>query len=72
MALTRKQGVQKNKLLRYRAIVNDYLSYNTQDIPLAVIWRKYIYPKYFISLGTLNNALNEPIEKKLRELEQLN
>jgi len=68
MALTRQQGALKNKLLRYREIVKEYKSHNTQDIPLTVIWRNYIYPKYYISIGTLYNALSEPIEKQLKEL----
>ena len=71
MALTRQQGILKNKLLRYREIVKEYQSHNTQDIPLTVIWRNYIYPKYYISIGTLYNALNEPIEKQLKELQAL-
>ena len=72
MALTKQQGIQRNKLLRYREIVKEFQSHNTADIPLTVIWRNYIYPKYFISIGTLYNALGEPIERKLKELEQLN
>ncbi|OAE92320.1 hypothetical protein [Flavobacterium psychrophilum] len=68
MALTRQQGALKNKLLRYKEIVNEYQSHNTQDIPLTVIWKKHIYPKYYISIGTLYNALNEPIEKQLKEI----
>ncbi|WP_394758175.1 hypothetical protein [Flavobacterium sp.] len=68
MALTREQGALKNKLLRYKEIIKEYQSHNTQDIPLTVIWRNYIYPKFYISKGTLYNALNEPIEKQLKEL----
>ncbi|TRX37882.1 hypothetical protein FNW52_02995 [Flavobacterium sp. ZT3R18] len=71
MALTRQQGALKNKLLRYKEIVNEYQNHNTQDIPLTVIWRNYIYPKYYISKSTLYNALSEPIEKQLKELAKL-
>lgn len=71
MALTRQQGALKNKLLRYKEIVNEYQSHNTQDIPLTVIWRNYIYPKYYISIGTLYNALSEPIEKQLKQLSMI-
>lgn len=62
-------GVQKNVLLRYKAIVEEYLKYKTEDIPTTVIYRKYIYPKFFISKGTLYKALETPIDKQLKELE---
>lgn len=64
-------GVKMNKLLRYKAIQNEYLSHNTIDIPLTVIWRNYIYPKYYISKGTLQNILGTPIDKQIKELEAL-
>lgn len=61
--------LNKNVLLRYKAILEDYLKYKTEDIPLTVIHRKYIYPKYFISKQTLYNVLGTPVNKLLKELE---
>ena len=45
--------MRKNTLLKYQAIMAELDSHNLRDIPITVIWRKYIYPKYFISRKTL-------------------
>ncbi|PDS23798.1 hypothetical protein [Flavobacterium branchiophilum] len=65
---TKSVGVQRNKLLRYKAIQEVYLEHYSEDIPTAVLHRKYIYPKFFISIGTLYNVLNTSIEKELKAL----
>lgn len=64
-----KIGMLKNKLLRYKAIRDVYLTHKTEDIPVRVVHRRYIYPVFFISIGTLYNVLNTPIDKQLKELE---
>ena len=69
MGNRRTQGIQRNKLLRYRAIEETYLKYKTEDIPFTVVWRKYVYPVHFISIGTLYNVLNTPINKQLKEID---
>lgn len=63
-------GIQKNKLLRYKAILDEYQMHKTEDIPTTVIYRKYIYPKFFISRTTLYNILCTPVNKELRELDE--
>jgi hypothetical protein len=45
--------MRKNTLLKYQAIMAELDSHNLRDIPITVIWRKHIYPKYFISRKTL-------------------
>ncbi|MFC2427259.1 hypothetical protein [Capnocytophaga leadbetteri] len=45
--------MRKTTLLKYQAIMAELDSHNLRDIPITVIWRKYIYPKYFISRKTL-------------------
>ncbi len=69
MGNSRAQGIQRNKLLRYRAILETYLKYKTDDIPFTVVWRKYVYPVHFISIGTLYNVINTPINKQLKEID---
>ncbi|EMY3483785.1 hypothetical protein [Flavobacterium psychrophilum] len=69
MANRRTQGQQRNKLLRYRAILETYLQHKTDDIPFAVVWRKYVYPVHFISIGTLRNIIDTPINKQLKEID---
>lgn len=60
--------MDKNTLLRYKAIQNEYLKYKTEDIPTTVIHRKYIYPKFFISRTTLYAVLGTPVNKLLKEM----
>ena len=69
MGNRRTQGMQRNKLLRYRAILETYLQHKTDDIPFTVVWRKYVYPVHFISIGTMYNILNTPINKELKEID---
>ena len=64
-------GIQKNKLLRYKDVVEVYLTHKTEDIPTTVIWRKYIYPQFHISRTTLYTILNTPVEKELREIKEV-
>ncbi|HFG0564862.1 hypothetical protein [Flavobacterium psychrophilum] len=65
----KSQGIQRNKLLRYKAIQEAYLEHYSEDIPLTVIHRKYIYPKFFISKTTLYTILGTQIEKQLKALD---
>lgn len=65
------QGMKKNKLLRYKTILEEYNLYKTDDIPCVVIYRKYIYPKFFISRMTLHNILCTSVNKELKEIEEM-
>ena len=55
--------MRKNTLLKYQAILAELDSHNLRDIPITVIWRKYIYPKYFIS--------RKPLYQIIKTLSQL-
>lgn len=61
-------GLKRNRLLRYKAIKEDYDHYRRLGVPTTVIWREHIYPKYFISRTTLYNILCTSIHKELAEL----
>jgi hypothetical protein len=69
-SVAQKRGIQKNKLLRYRDILNVYMEKKTEDIPCTVIWRKYIYPKFYISRTTLYTILGTPVTKELKKIEE--
>lgn len=72
MAVTKQQkGIQKNKLLRYKKILDLYKEVKTEDIPVTVVWRKYIYPVYPISRTTLYTILATPVEKELKEIKEV-
>ena len=60
--------MQRNTLIRYKNIRDLYLKYKTEDIPVTVILRKYIYPVYPISRTTLNTILNTPIDRELNKV----
>ncbi|MDB0603173.1 hypothetical protein PL373_18980 [Tenacibaculum maritimum] len=63
-----QQGVQKNKLLRYKDVLDLYHEKKTEDIPVTVVWRKYIYPKFHISRTTLYTILGTPVVKELKQI----
>ena len=64
-------GIKKNKLLRYKLILDIYNENKTEDIPVTVVLRKYIYPVFPISRTTLYNILSTPVDKELKEIEIL-
>ncbi len=61
-------GLKRNRLLRYKAIKDEYDQYAKMGVPTVVIWREHIYPKYFISRTTLYNILCTSINKELMDL----
>jgi hypothetical protein len=72
MSLTKQAiGVQNNKLMRYKLIVDLYNKYKTEDIPDTVILRKYIFPIYPISRTTLYTILTTPVDKEIAKLEAI-
>lgn len=73
MSLSSNQalGRQKNKLLRYRDILDVYLEHKEYDTPDTVIWRKYIYPRFHISRRTLYTILATPVRKELNKIQAI-
>lgn len=72
MSLTNQAiGIQNNKLKRYKLILDLYHKYKTEDIPDAVILRKYIFPVYPISRTTLYTILTTPVNKEIAALEAI-
>lgn len=73
--MTRSQrqqhGKSKNKLLRYKLILDLYNQHKTEDIPVTVVLRKYIFPVYPISRTTLYEILNTPVKKELDKIEAI-
>ena len=73
--MTRSQrqqhGINKNKLLRYKLILDLYNQHKTEDIPVTVVLRKYIYPIYPISRTTLYEILGTPVKKELEKVEAI-
>jgi hypothetical protein len=64
-----KIGIQINKLKRYKLIMDLYNKHKTEDIPDAVILRKYICPVYPISRTTFYTIQTTAVNKLLNELE---
>ncbi|MEC4051612.1 hypothetical protein VSP10_02300 [Myroides odoratimimus] len=65
----RVAGSQLNKLRRYKLILDLYNQYKTEDIPVTVVWKKYICPVYPISRTTLYEVLNTSVYKELAKIE---
>lgn len=59
-----KQNIGKKKNLRhrYRLVMEEFNKHDCRHIPIAVIYREYIYPKFGISRDTLYRILNTPVE----------
>lgn len=57
---------RKNQLLRYKAVMDEFNRHDFRYIPISVIWREFIYPKFFISRGTLYKILSIDIDNELR------
>lgn len=62
-------GRKLNKLRRYQLILELYNQYKTPDIPVSVVWRKYICPIYPISRTTLYEILGTAVNKELMRVE---
>lgn len=67
----KKINKKKNLLLRYRLIMNEFDKHNCTEIPISVIYRKYIYPKFLISKSTLYRIFNTSIDEELKAIEQV-
>lgn len=67
-----------NKLLRWKIIAVEFENYrhSSRPAPITQIYKRFIYPKFFISKSTLNTILATPIDKELKALgytpEQIN
>lgn len=70
MISKRIQGKKRNKLLRYKAVLDEFNKHDCLRIPITVIWRDFIYPKFFISRDTLYRILSTPIEEELQSVEE--
>ena len=43
---------------RNKAVIEEFNKHDARYIPITVIWREFIYPKFFISRQTLYRILN--------------
>ena len=65
-----KLGRSLNLLLKYREISNEFDKHTDTDIPITRTYRRYIYPKYFISRDTLYRIFNTDIEGEIQRVRQ--
>lgn len=72
MTHTRLQiGRRRNLLKRYRAVMEEFDKHDCRYIPISVIYREFIYPKFHISRDTLYRILSTPIEEELQEINRV-
>ena len=55
-----RKGYRRNQL-----IMDEFNLHDCRYVPISVIWREFIYPKFFISRKTLYRVLSMDIEKEL-------
>ena len=60
-----RKGYRRNQLLRYKAIMDEFNLHDCRYMPISVIWREFIYPKFFLSRKTLYRVLCMDVEKEL-------
>lgn len=63
-------GRRRNMLLRYKMIMEEFDRHNSSEVPITVIWRKYIYPRFFISRQTLYKIFNTEVDEQLRQVNE--
>lgn len=70
MSRVRQQSIgrKKNLLLRYKAVMDEFNKHDCRIIPITVIHREYIYPKFHISRETLYRILNTSVEEELEKV----
>lgn len=54
--------------MKVKAVCELYEQMHKPDVPMAVTYRKVIYPCFYISLGTFSRYLNTNYKRELREL----
>uniref|UniRef100_UPI0039A406B3 hypothetical protein n=1 Tax=Ornithobacterium rhinotracheale TaxID=28251 RepID=UPI0039A406B3 len=70
MAVTQQHiGRKRNLLRRYQAVMDEFNKHDCRYIPISVIYREFIYPKFHISRDTLYRILNTPIDEELKQIE---
>ena len=58
-----------NFLKRVQAVQETYQENYVEGLPTTVIWRRYIYPEYNISLQSLREYLAIPVKTELQRLQ---
>jgi len=62
----KKQGYQRTPPPRQKAVRDDSNRHDYRYMPISVIWREFIYPKFFISRGTLYKILSIDVDTELQ------
>lgn len=64
----RQRTIKLNHMNRVQAVQEVYNLHKQEGIPDAFIWRKHIYPKYFISLDTFYRYLQISPKTELKKM----
>ncbi|MBP7174364.1 MAG: hypothetical protein KBA33_09920 [Cloacibacterium sp.] len=69
MAVSKQNiGRKKNLLHRYKLVMEEFNKHDCRYIPITVIHREFIYPKFGISRDTLYSILNTDFDSEERKL----
>lgn len=71
MAVTKQSiGSKRNLLHRYRLVMEEFNKHDCRLIPITVIHREYIYPRFGICRDTLYSILNTDLDEAKAKLEK--
>ncbi|MBP7174055.1 MAG: hypothetical protein KBA33_08335 [Cloacibacterium sp.] len=70
MAVSKQNiGRKRNLLHRYKLVMEEFNKHDCRIIPITVIHREYIYPKFGISRDTLYSILNTDLDEEKAKLD---
>lgn len=61
---------QYNHLQIVKAVLETFNEHKQEGVTTAYVYRKYIFPKFFISRATFYNYMNIPVNKRIKEIEE--
>lgn len=72
MLITRQNiGAKRNKLLQYKLIMEEFNKHDCRYMPITVIHKEFIYPKFHISRDTLYKIFKISIDEELEKISLL-
>lgn len=62
---------KKNKLRLIADVQAEYLLYANSNLTTRDIYKKYIYPRFYISNATFYNYLAIPVKREMKKLNMI-
>lgn len=59
----------RNKLKLIAEVQAEYLLHENSGLTTRAIYKKFIYPRFYISIATLYNYLAVPVKREMKKLD---